>query len=55
MYTTGALDVLDLLERVPGLVGLKTSWIAQPMMASYLGDMRRVRLYVDGFELEELD
>ncbi|HEX7938176.1 MAG TPA: hypothetical protein VF483_04240 [Gemmatimonadaceae bacterium] len=55
MFSSGAIDVMDLLERVPGLVGLHSSWIAQPMMAAYLGDMRRVRVYVDGFELEELD
>ena len=55
MFETGALNVLDLLDRVPGVVGLRSNWIAQPMMAAYLGDMRRVRVYVDGFEIEELD
>ena len=55
VFTSGAINVLELLERVPGLVGLRSSWIAQPMMASYLGDLRRIRVYVDGFELEELD
>src|SRR5690348_9956538 len=30
MFSGGAIDVMDLLERIPGLVGLHSSWIAQP-------------------------
>lgn len=55
IFATGAMTVLDLLERVPGLTGLQSKWIAQPMMAAYLGDLRRVRVFIDGFELEVLD
>jgi len=55
VFSTGAITVLDLLDRIPGLTGLQSKWIAQPMFAAYLGDLRRVRVYVDGFELEELD
>jgi hypothetical protein len=55
IFATGALTVLELLEHVPGLTGLQSKWIAQPMFAAYMGDLRRLRVYVDGFELEVLD
>jgi len=55
MFESGALTVQDLLDRTPGLTGMRANWIAQPMMSAYLGDPRRLRISVDGFELEELD
>jgi hypothetical protein len=55
IFATGALTITDLLERVPGLSTLSASWIAQPMMAAYMGDVRRIRVFVDGFEMEVLD
>jgi len=55
MFESGALTVQDLLDRTPGLTGMRANWIAQPMVSAYLGDTRRVRVSVDGFELEELD
>ena len=55
VFATGALTVQDLLDRVPGLTGLRSGWIAEPMVASFLGDPRRVRVFLDGLELEELD
>ena len=55
LFSTGALTVQDLLDRVPGVTGLRAGWIADPMVASFLGDPRRVRVFLDGLELEELD
>ena len=55
MFSTGALTVQDLLERVPGLTTLRSGWISQPMVASFLGDPGRVRVFLDGLELIELD
>lgn len=55
MFSTGALTVQDLLDRVPGLTGFRAGWIAEPMFASFLGDPGRVRIFLDGLELEELD
>lgn len=55
IFATGALSVQDLLDHVPGLTGLRANWIAQPMISAYLGDPRRVRVFLDGFALEELD
>jgi len=55
MFSTGALTVQDLLDRIPGLTSLRSGWISHPMSAAYLGDPGRVRVFFDGLELEELD
>ncbi|MEX2152864.1 MAG: Plug domain-containing protein [Gemmatimonadaceae bacterium] len=55
VFSTGALTVQDLLDRVPGVTGLRSGWISQPMVAGFLGDPGRVRIFLDGLELAELD
>lgn len=55
MFSTGALTVQDLLTRVPGVTTMRSGWIAQPMFAAFLGDASRVRVFLDGLELIELD
>lgn len=55
VFATGALTVQDLLDRVTGATGLRSGWLAQPMSTAYLGDTRRVRVWLDGLELTELD
>jgi hypothetical protein len=55
MFSTGALTVQDLLDRMPGATGLRSGWISQPMVTSFLGDPGRVRVFLDGLELRELD
>jgi hypothetical protein len=55
LYSTGALTVADLLERVPGVTTLRSGWISQPIVGSFLGDPGRVRVFLDGLELEEMD
>jgi hypothetical protein len=55
MFATGALTLSDLLGRVPGLTELTTGWIGAPSAVSVLGDVRRVRLFLDGVELDPLD
>jgi hypothetical protein len=55
MFSTGALTVQDLLARVPGVTTSRSGWIAQPMFAAFLGDPSRVRVFLDGLELIELD
>lgn len=55
VFSTGALTVQDLLDRVPGVTGLRAGWIAQPMITSYLGDPGRVRVFLDGLELSDQD
>jgi hypothetical protein len=55
LFATGALTVQDLLDRVVGVTPLRSGWIAAPAVAAYLGDVRRVRVYYDGVERDELD
>lgn len=55
LFATGAITLADLLERVPGLTMLHAGWIAAPAVGAYLGDIRRVRVFYDGFEYPALD
>ena len=55
LFATGALTLLDLLERIPGLTGLRAGWLAAPMIGAYLGDVSRVRVFYDGMEIDGLD
>ena len=55
VFATGALTVADLLERVPGFTALHAGWIAAPAVGAYMGDVRRVRVFYDGFEYTPLD
>lgn len=52
---TGAMSLGELLEEVPGLTGYRTSWLPSPHQAAFLGDFRRVRVFLDGLELDALD
>jgi TonB-dependent Receptor Plug Domain len=53
-FSSGAITLLDLLDRVPGLTGFRGGWTAAPMTASYLGVPGRVRVYYDGVEVDPL-
>lgn len=55
LFATGALTLADLLERVVGMSTIHAGWVAAPAVGSYLGDVRRVRLFLDGFEYQPLD
>ncbi|HKG95210.1 MAG TPA: hypothetical protein VKA84_25050 [Gemmatimonadaceae bacterium] len=55
LFASGALTLLDLMERVPGLTGFRARWIGDPMFGAYLGDVARVRIFHDGVELDPLD
>jgi hypothetical protein len=55
MFASGALTVADLLERVPGMTGFRSGWLASPKFAALNGDLNRVRLYFDGIEMDNLD
>ena len=55
VFSTGALTVQDLLDRIPGVTGLRVGWISQPVISAYLGDPGRVRVFLDGLELTEHD
>ncbi len=55
IYATGAFTAQDLLDRVPGITGFRGGWIAAPQTSAYLGDVGRVRVFLDGVELDKLD
>ncbi|MFL5576177.1 MAG: hypothetical protein ACJ79S_09455 [Gemmatimonadaceae bacterium] len=55
LFASGAVTLLDFLERVPGLTGLRGGWINLPQLGSYLGNVGAVRVFYDGLELDALD
>ncbi|MGQ0539536.1 MAG: TonB-dependent receptor plug domain-containing protein [Gemmatimonadaceae bacterium] len=52
LFASGALTLNDLLERIPGITTFQSGWIASPQVAALGGDMRAVRVFLDGFELD---
>ncbi|HYW50087.1 MAG TPA: hypothetical protein VE861_05745, partial [Gemmatimonadaceae bacterium] len=55
LFSTGALTLADFLDRVPGLATLRARFYLAPQVAAYNGDVSKVRLFLDGIELESLD
>lgn len=55
MFATGALNLADLLDRIPGVTGFRGGWVASPMLAGMLGDVQGVRVFYDGIELDPID
>lgn len=55
LFATGALTVVDLLDRIPGVTTFRSGWLATPQTATYNGDFRRVRVFYDGIEIDNLD
>ena len=55
MFATGALTLIDLLGRVPGLTEFTTGFLAAPALIASQGDLRRVRIFLDGLELDPMD
>ena len=55
MFATGALTLQDLLERVMGVTSISLGYLAAPAAATVAGDVRRVRVYIDGIEYDPLD
>ena len=55
MFATGAVTLLQLLELVPGVTTFTTGNIASPQFAAYAGNPGRVRIFLDGMEIDNLD
>jgi hypothetical protein len=55
LFATGALTLSDLLGRVPGMTEFTAGWVGSPTSVAMLGDVRRVRVFLDGVELDPLD
>lgn len=55
MFATGALTLGDLLGRVPGITEFTAGWLGAPTVVASQGDFRRIRIFLDGIELDPLD
>jgi len=55
LFSTGAQTMADFLDRVPGLSTLRARFYLAPQVGAYNGDVAKVRLFLDGVELEALD
>jgi hypothetical protein len=55
LFATGALTLVDLLDRIPGITTFRSGWLATPQTATFNGDFRRVRVFYDGLEIDDLD
>ena len=55
LFSTGALTLADFLDRVPGLASMRARFYMAPQVGAYNGDVARVRLFLDGIELEAID
>ncbi len=55
ILTSGAINLADLLDRVPGLTSYRSRWIAGIHAVAYNGDFRRVRVFFDGVERDAIE
>lgn len=55
LFATGAVTIADLLDRVPGVTTFRAGWIAAPTIGACLGNVRCVRVFIDGIEIPALD
>jgi hypothetical protein len=51
---TGALTLGELLDRIPGVTSFRAGWISAPEMAALNGRFGRVRIFLDGVEIDPL-
>ena len=54
-FATGALTLSDLLGRTPGLTNFPTGFLVAPTGIASQGNLRGVRLFLDGLELDPMD
>ncbi|HJQ10627.1 MAG TPA: Plug domain-containing protein [Gemmatimonadaceae bacterium] len=55
LFATGALTLVDLLDRIPGITTFRSGWLATPTTSMYNADFSRVRIFYDGIEIDNLD
>ncbi|MEO7521726.1 MAG: Plug domain-containing protein [Gemmatimonas sp.] len=54
ILSSNAVNLADLLDRVPGVTSFRSGWIGGVHVASYHSDFTRIRYFLDGIELEAL-
>ncbi len=55
LFATGSLTLGDLLGRVPGVTEFTTGWVGAPTAVASQGNLRGIRIFLDGIELDPLD
>lgn len=55
IFQTGALSLAELLEDVPGVRVMRTGLVLAPQVLTWWGRPARVRLFVDGVAVDDLD
>lgn len=55
ILSSEATNLIELLDKVPGVISYRTGWLASAHLASYLGDFARIRVFMDGAELDAID
>lgn len=55
MFSSGAFNLADLLDQVPGVTTFRSSWFPGVHAAAFQGDFRRLRVFLDGVELDAPD
>jgi hypothetical protein len=55
MFASGALNVAELIERVPGATSFTTGGLNTAKFIALNGDLGRVRVFYDGIEFDNLD
>ncbi len=55
IFSSGAFTLGELLASVPGVTMMTTGFLLAPQVAAYYGDPGKIRLYLDGVELDVLN
>jgi hypothetical protein len=55
LFATGALTLSDFLARVPGLTEFSAGFLAAPVAIASQGNLRNIRIFLDGLELDPMD
>lgn len=55
IFSSGAMTLGDLLAGVPGVTLMTTGFLLAPAVVAYYGDPGRVRIFLDGVELDVLN
>ncbi|MEO8335322.1 MAG: Plug domain-containing protein [bacterium] len=55
LFATGAQSMSELLGRVPGITEFAAGGLGAPVVLASQGDLRRIRIFLDGLELDPMD
>jgi hypothetical protein len=54
LFSSGALNVAELLERVPGTTSFRSGWLNSQKFVAVNGQLDAVRVFYDGLEIDNL-